>query len=190
MLLKFYSKYKLPFIKIHSKSSFARTQSFCSRSNFPIPRQPMQTQLNTQEHILTKFLKCTFVNKRDGIHIGIFQKFDLQITGDSSIFNEFLQAKWSKQHQITSYYSPFATGIQRWLVVSPDKMWKTSWDHIEDFASTPRLYFNDVGLYSLSGRTSYRKISWGLEAAKFGFGLFQQLLNLTGTSAAALPRCL
>ena len=46
------------------------------------------------------------------------------------------------------------------------------------------------GLYSLSGRTSYRKISRSLEAARFGFRLFRLLWNLTGTSAAALPRCL
>ena len=48
----------------------------------------------------------------------------------------------------------------------------------------------DQGLYSLSGKTSYRKISWSLEAARFGFGLFQLLWNLTGISAAALSRCL
>ena len=41
------------------------------------------------------------------------------------------------------------------------------------------------GLYSLSGKTFYRKISWSLEAARFGFILFQSLLNLKGTSAAA-----
>ena len=46
------------------------------------------------------------------------------------------------------------------------------------------------GLYSLSGKTSYRKISWSLEAARFGFKLFQSLGNLAGTSAALLPRCL
>ena len=46
------------------------------------------------------------------------------------------------------------------------------------------------GLYSLSGKTSYRKISWSLEAARFGFKLFQSLWNLVGTSAALLPRCL
>ena len=46
------------------------------------------------------------------------------------------------------------------------------------------------GLYSLSGKTSYRKISWSLEAARFGFNLFQSLWNLAGTSAALLPRCL
>ena len=46
------------------------------------------------------------------------------------------------------------------------------------------------GLYSLSGKTSYCKISWSLEVARFGFRLFQSLWNLTGPSAAALPRCL
>ena len=46
------------------------------------------------------------------------------------------------------------------------------------------------GLYSLSGRTSYRKISRSLEAARFGFKLFQSLWNLAGTSAALLPMCL
>ena len=47
-----------------------------------------------------------------------------------------------------------------------------------------------MGLNSLSGKTSYRKISWSLEAARFGFKLFQSLWNLAGTSAALLPRCL
>ena len=47
-----------------------------------------------------------------------------------------------------------------------------------------------MGLYSLSGRTSYRKISWSLEAARLGFRLFQSLWILTGTSAATLARCL
>ena len=33
-------------------------------------------------------------------------------------------------------------------------------------------------LYSISGRTSYLKISWSLEAARFGFRLFQLLWTL------------
>ena len=45
-------------------------------------------------------------------------------------------------------------------------------------------------LYSLSRRTSYRKISRNLEAVTFGFKLFQSLWNLTDISAALLPRCL
>ena len=47
-----------------------------------------------------------------------------------------------------------------------------------------------LGLYSLSGRTSYGKISRILEAARFGFKHLSSLWNLTGTSAAPLPRCL
>ena len=46
------------------------------------------------------------------------------------------------------------------------------------------------GLYSLRGRLYYYKMSRSLEAAIFGFILFQSHWNLTGTSAAALPRCL
>ena len=40
------------------------------------------------------------------------------------------------------------------------------------------------GLYSLSGRTSYRKISWSLEAARLVVGISASLRNLTGASAA------
>ena len=44
------------------------------------------------------------------------------------------------------------------------------------------------GLYSLSGKTSYRQISWSLEAARLDVAMVVSLWNLTGTSAAALPR--
>ena len=37
------------------------------------------------------------------------------------------------------------------------------------------------GLYSLRGRTTYRRISWSLEAARFWFKLCQSLWNFTGT---------
>ena len=46
------------------------------------------------------------------------------------------------------------------------------------------------GLYSLSGQTSYRQISWSLEAARLDVAMVVSLWNLTGTSAAALPRYL
>ena len=48
----------------------------------------------------------------------------------------------------------------------------------------------DLGLYSLSGKTSYRQISWSLEAARLDVAMIVSLWNLTGTSAAALPRYL
>ena len=34
-----------------------------------------------------------------------------------------------------------------------------------------------LGLYSLSGRTSYRRIWWSLEASRFGFRLFKSKLD-------------
>ena len=46
------------------------------------------------------------------------------------------------------------------------------------------------GLYSPSGKTSYHKISWSLEAVRFGFIRFQSRRNLTGNSAASLLRYL
>ena len=58
------------------------------------------------------------------------------------------------------------------------------------FVPKDPIYNNSGPPYSLSGKTSYRKISWSLEAARFGFKLFLSLWNLAGTSAALLPRCL
>ena len=49
---------------------------------------------------------------------------------------------------------------------------------------------NARGLYSLSGRTPYRKISKNPEVMRFGFRIFQSFSHLTGTSASELPRCL
>ena len=46
------------------------------------------------------------------------------------------------------------------------------------------------GLYSLCGRTSYRKISWSLEAARLFVIMIVLLWYLTCISAALLPRCL
>ena len=40
-----------------------------------------------------------------------------------------------------------------------------------------RIY---LGLYSLSGKTSYRQISWSLEAARLGVIMIVSLWNLTG----------
>ena len=47
-----------------------------------------------------------------------------------------------------------------------------------------------LGLYSLSGKTSYCQISRSLEAARLGVIMIVSLWNLTGISAAVLPRCL
>ena len=44
-----------------------------------------------------------------------------------------------------------------------------------------------LGLYSLSGKTSYRQISWSLKAARLDVAMVVSLWNLTGTSAAVVP---
>ena len=48
---------------------------------------------------------------------------------------------------------------------------------INDLFETDMISHNSaqLGLYLLSGKTSYRKISWSLEAARFGFGLSKAL---------------
>ena len=45
-----------------------------------------------------------------------------------------------------------------------------------------------LGLCSLSGRTSYRQISWSLEAARLGVIIIVSLWNLTGISTELLPK--
>ena len=62
---------------------------------------------------------------------------------------------------------------------------------------TPRMFKYEEGhetgiqgLYSLSGKTSYRQILWSLEATRLNVIIGVSLWNLTGTSAAALPMCL
>ena len=47
-----------------------------------------------------------------------------------------------------------------------------------------------LGPASISDKTSYRKISWSLNAARFVFGIVRSLWNLTGTLTALLPMCL
>ena len=49
---------------------------------------------------------------------------------------------------------------------------------------------SDQGLYSLSGKTSHRQMSRSLEAARLDLIMIVSLRNLTGFSAALLPRCL
>ena len=46
------------------------------------------------------------------------------------------------------------------------------------------------GLYSQSGRTSYHKISWCLQAARLYVIMIIPFWNFTGITAALLPRCL
>ena len=66
------------------------------------------------------------------------------------------------------------------------------WRRLNPCSQVRKIWLIDVSRSSLftSQRTPYWKISRTPEAAGLGFKLFQSLWNLTGTSAAALPRCL
>ena len=46
-----------------------------------------------------------------------------------------------------------------------------------------------LGLYSLSGKPSYRQISWSLEVAGLYVAMMVSFRNSTSNSAALLPRC-
>ena len=88
-------------------------------------------------------------------------------------------------------------GFLRWAPLAKRKDhhgvssgWSRIWLNTNTGLSVNNMSRWSLRLYSLSGKTSYRKISWSLEAARFGFKLFQSLWNLAGTSAALLPRCL
>ena len=88
----------------------------------------------------------------------------------------------------------FATSLVSTSIISPMDVTNSQW-LLNKFIVYWMLFVDNglqciLGLYSLSGRTSYRKISWSLEATRFGFILFQSFWNLTGPSAAVLPRCL
>ena len=48
--------------------------------------------------------------------------------------------------------------------------------------------FRLLGLYSLSGKTAYHRISWSLEATRLGVIMIVPFWNLTSNSATLLPR--
>ena len=74
--------------------------------------------------------------------------------------------------------------MRSWMMLDYWCQCTGSWD--------PRKVTNAFlqGLYSLSGKTSYRQISRSLEVARLDVTIIVSLWNLTGISAALLPRCL
>ena len=73
---------------------------------------------------------------------------------------------------------PFANRGHPWPVDAPKKG-----------TAMRKVFLCHLGLYSLSGKTSYRQISWSLEAARLDVAMVVSLWNLTGTSAAVLRSC-
>ena len=74
------------------------------------------------------------------------------------------------------------------------RSWKPIWLHkycgIQLGMNIIAIILTHHGLFSLNGKTSYLQISWSLEAARLGVMVIVSLWNLTGISAAVLPRCL
>ena len=72
----------------------------------------------------------------------------------------------------------------RWVIMRTiGEMWPRGYP----YSIRPSLI---QGIYSPSGKTSYRQISWKLEAARLHVIMIVSLWNLTGISAALLPRSL
>ena len=64
-------------------------------------------------------------------------------------------------------------------------------NHTRDHTCAMAVELHQIlGLYLLSGKTFYPQISWNLEAASLDVVVIISLWNLTGISAAPLPRCL
>ena len=93
-----------------------------------------------------------------------------------------MSAKWwpfcPGRDELTVIWEKLQQNIENALTVSCWQIWGLI---IVNFTHIPQC------LYSLSGKTSYSKISWNLVAPRFGFRLFQSLWNLTGSSAAEMP---
>ena len=70
------------------------------------------------------------------------------------------------------------------------RVWKSWIGHLKTRVWDPKEHLQDQGPVSISEKTSFRKISYSPEAARFVFRIVRSLWNLTGPSAAVLPMCL
>ena len=122
---------------------------------------------------------------------------------------DFLLESW-RRHQMETFSAllvpgefptqrPVARSFDVFFDLCPNKRLSTqSWGWWSETPShsfwrhsyASRMRHVTLGLYSLSCKTSYRQISWSLEAARLDVAMVVSLWNLTGTSAAALPRYL
>ena len=87
---------------------------------------------------------------------------------------------WSSQ-----VYIPMTKIRQSW-----DHLIRWSWDSLIFMQTFSTVNSTNLGLYSLSGLMSYRKILWSLEAPRLDVIMMISISNLPGILAAQLPRCL
>ena len=81
-----------------------------------------------------------------------------------------------------------------WLMFEVNVLWSHLYENLQlnrwYLITCVSIHPNHLGLYWLSGMTSYPQISWSLEAARLDVIMIVSLWNLTAISAALLPRCL
>ena len=94
-----------------------------------------------------------------------------------------LQATWDKlfAHWVLNKITRFDRRVT-WIIIA--------YTHEEDNEHGQSAIRHILGLYSLSGKSSYYQISWSLEVARLDAIVTITLWNLTATSAPLLPRCL
>ena len=86
-------------------------------------------------------------------------------------------------HKVPYMKHSFCATVSSWFAIQER--------HLSKGACLPLTDdINSQGFYSLSGRKPYRQISLNLETARLDVITILSLWNLTGISAALLPRCL
>ena len=93
------------------------------------------------------------------------------------LFHQFMQARNLKS-------SPNSLGITFPIKI---KLWKHR-QHTSQHIWYCSMWFKST--YSLSGKTSYRQISWILQTTRLDFIMIAWFWNVKGISAALLQRCL
>ena len=88
----------------------------------------------------------------------------------------------------TTASKPLSFATQFSLYIPPCGFKYSSAPYMEPHTQYSTLFIQ--GLYSLSVKTSYRHISWSLEAARLDVIMVVSLWHLTDISAALLPMCL
>ena len=130
-------------------------------------------------------------------HKRVFIYFDyihaISLKGHLELPNRiYMRRTWAKQFY---YFVLLQLYIHTDVLTLPPVKWKHIPIHISFYPaqclnSFLSVRWSTLGLYSLNGKTSYRQISWSLEAARMDLIMIVSLRNLTGISAALLPRCL
>ena len=133
-----------------------------------------------------KNVKC--IKWRHNEHHGVWNHQHLDCLLSSSFRRT---SKKTSELRVTDFYPHKGPVTRKMFPLMTSSCEFSSFVRYVSLFKFPLLCYIPIqGIYSLSGRTSYRKISWSLEAARLGVIMIPSLWDLTGISAALLPRCL